>query len=36
MVKLYRVIDLRTGIHYSKVIVSAQNARFFVPIEVEE
>lgn len=36
MVKLYNVIDTRTGLHHSIAIVKEQNERWFVPFVEEE
>lgn len=33
MVKLFNVVDIRSGQYHSVVIVKARNARFFVPVE---
>ena len=30
MITLYNVVDIRTGKHHSKAIVSEKNARYFV------
>lgn len=36
MVKLYDVIDTRTGLHHSVAIVREQDARWFVSAEEAE
>lgn len=36
MVKLYNVIDTRTGMFHSVAIVKKKNARFFIPAEEAE
>jgi hypothetical protein len=36
MITLYNVIDIRTGQHYSVVIVKQRNAKWFVPAPQKE
>lgn len=33
MITLHNVIDIRTGQHYSVVIIKQRNAKWFVPAE---
>jgi hypothetical protein len=36
MIKLFNVIDTRTGKHHSVVICSEKKARFFIPANAEQ
>lgn len=36
MIKLYNVVDIRTGNFHSVVITSARKAKYFVPLDLYE